>query len=63
MEEVCTCKGCGKQEGWIIFKDRLQCSNCKREVKFDEDVMASSLINLTNNNFWRKHENLIDKYS
>jgi len=51
MEEICTCKGCGSQNSWVIFRDRLECSECNRKVMFSEDVKAMSLIRLTNDNF------------
>jgi len=51
MEEVCKCKGCKTLSNWITYKDRLECSNCSRVVKFSDDIMAPSLVNLTNDNF------------
>lgn len=50
MEEVCTCKGCGSQS-WLISKERMYCTKCKKTYKFFEDTLAVSLVNLTNDNF------------
>lgn len=51
MEECCTCKNCGGQT-WSIYADRIECAKCRKvEVKFEEDLHPSDLINLTNDNF------------
>ena len=51
MNEVCTCKSCMGQS-WQIAEGYIKCDTCGKEYDISaEDLKASSLVKLTNDNW------------
>ncbi len=43
MEEVCTCISC-KNQSWIIYRDHMECSKCKKTYKWPAEVGFERLV-------------------
>lgn len=51
MEEAAFCKEYNTWAGWEIYKDRIVCKKCKKTYKLEDDLPATSIINLANDNY------------